>query len=487
MQLGTSFLNGYQSHAATETCPGHSTILTGVRPARTGIIANNWIDQRAAREDKSIYCAEDERVPGSTFRKYTVSPEHLRVTTLGERLKAAAPASRNFAVAGKDRSAVMMGGHNVDQRWYWDGKRFSTDRKGAAEPRTVTVLNSALEPRLAAPSAALELPEFCQTRSKPYTLAPALTVGAGRLERAGGDNGVFRASPDFDGAVLALAAGLVQEFQLGRGPATTDVLSIGLSATDYVGHSFGTGGSEMCLQLLGLDRELGSFFTLLDSTGVDYAVLLTADHGAMDIPERLRDQGIAQAARADTALIAANVGKAIGARLGVKGPVILGEGTSGDFWIDRSLGARDLDRALAAAVQFYRAHPQVAAVFTSRELAAAPKPTGHVRNWDLRARARASFDPARSGDFVVLLKEYVSPIAEPGRGYVAGHGTPWDYDRRVPILFWRRGASPAVSGEHVETADIMPTAAAMIGLPIDRGSIDGVCLAGVFGVACPPR
>ena len=45
---GTVFRNGYQSHAATETCPGHSTILTGDHPARTGIINNIWIDQSIA-------------------------------------------------------------------------------------------------------------------------------------------------------------------------------------------------------------------------------------------------------------------------------------------------------------------------------------------------------------------------------------------------------------------------------------------------------
>ena len=41
---GVVFPNGYQGHNATETCPGHSTILTGSRPARTGIIANNWFN-----------------------------------------------------------------------------------------------------------------------------------------------------------------------------------------------------------------------------------------------------------------------------------------------------------------------------------------------------------------------------------------------------------------------------------------------------------
>jgi Uncharacterized proteins of the AP superfamily len=82
-----------------------------------------------------------------------------------------------------------------------------------------------------------------------------------------------------------LSAALVRELGLGRGPST-DLLAVGLAATDYVGHSYGTEGQEMCLQLLSLDRDLGDFFARLDSWGVDYAVALTADHGGLDIPER---------------------------------------------------------------------------------------------------------------------------------------------------------------------------------------------------------
>ena len=487
LQYGTTFANGYQSHASTETCPGHSTVLTGARPARTGIIANGWTDQGAARQDKMIYCAEDERVPGSTYRNYTVSSEHLRVATLGDRLKAVSPQSRNVAVAGKDRAAVMMGGRNVDQRWYWHNDRFATDLKSAPVPATVTALNAALTAKLAAPSTPLEPPPLCQGMAKPYALGEGLTVGAGTLHRPAGDARGFRAHPDFDGAALALAAGLIQELQLGRGPATTDLLSISLSATDYVGHSFGTGGQEMCLQLLGLDRELADFFAILDGTNVDYAVVLTADHGAMDIPERLRDRGVTQSVRADPILNSTALGKVLATRLGLPGPVLLGDTINGDIWIDRALSPADRKRALAAAVARYRSHPHVAAVFTAEELAAAPAPDGNVRNWDLKTRVRASFDPARSGDLHVVLKEWVSPISSPSRGYVAGHGTPWDYDRRVPILFWRRGMASAASGEPVEAADILPTLAAMIHLPLDRGTIDGRCLAEVAGVNCPPR
>src|SRR5437660_12493018 len=55
LATGTVFRNGYQSHAATETCPGHSTILTGDHPSKTGIIANDWtdLDRKSTRLNSS--------------------------------------------------------------------------------------------------------------------------------------------------------------------------------------------------------------------------------------------------------------------------------------------------------------------------------------------------------------------------------------------------------------------------------------------------
>ncbi|RST31170.1 alkaline phosphatase family protein [Sphingomonas ginkgonis] len=481
---GTVFRNGYQSHAATETCPGHSTILTGMRPMHTGIVANDWIDQGAARGDKDVYCAEDETAPGSTFANYKVSPVHLRVPTLGERLKAASPASRVVAVAGKDRAAVMMTGQRPDQRWYWNGKTYVTDLAGTATPRVLTSFDAALANALAQPRAPLEPTPFCLGRSKPYVVG-SQTVGNNRLGRAANDAKAFRASPEIDGATLALAAGLIQEMRLGRGQAT-DLIAVGLSGTDYVGHTYGPGGGEMCLQLTELDRELGDFFAQLDRTGVDYAVVLTADHGGQDIPERLRDQGVTSAVRVDPALVPATMGKALGARLGIAGPVLLGGGADGDVFVDRTLPAPVRQRAMAAAIATYRQHPQVAAVFTAAELAAAPAPSGPPTGWSLLTRARASFDPRRSGDFVVLIKEHVLPVPAGASGYVATHGTPWDYDRRVPILFWRRGSAAAERAEPVETVDIAPTLAAMIGVPFRAPAMDGRCLSGAAGTSCAP-
>ncbi len=105
-----------------------------------------------------------------------------------------------------------------------------------------------------------------------------------------------------------------------------------------------------------------------------------------------------------------------------------------------------------------------------------PQPDGPPETWSLATRARASYYPGRSGDLIVALKPRVTPIADPTRGYVATHGSFWDYDRRVPILFWRQGMAGFEQPLGVETVDIMPTLASLIGVAVPSGEIDGRCL-----------
>lgn len=472
MARGVVFSSGYQSHAATETCPGHSTILTGARPSRTGIVANDWVDLKAARKDTTIYCAEDERVPGSTSDTYTVSPVHLLVPTLGDRMKAANPATRVVSVAGKDRAAVMMGGRTADHTYWWGGKGF-VSYTGTAEAPVVARTNAAIAAQLAKPQPALALPDYCKPRDVAVS-AGSRTVGTGRFAREAGDTRAFRASPEMDGATLALAAAFFEEMKLGRGDAT-DVLIVGASATDYVGHGYGTEGTEMCLQLTSLDRDLGAFFDVLDKSGVDYQVVLTADHGGHDLPERNVLHGIPDAARAQSGLSAKAMGKAVAAKLGLGEQRLLWGGNFGDIYVDPKLEPKLRAQVLAEAVAQYRAHPQVAAVFTGEEIMATPSPSGPPESWTLIQRVRASYYPGRSGDFYVSLKPRITPIPVPG-GAVATHGSIWDYDRRVPILFWRKGMTPFEQPNGVETVDILPTLASVIGLKVDPAQVDGRCL-----------
>jgi hypothetical protein len=483
MARGTAFRNGYHGQATTKTCPGHSVILTGALPARTGIVSNEWFDQSVARSDKSINCAEDERVQGSDSKHYTVSPVHLEMPVLGELLKKSSPKSLSVAVAGKDRAAIMMGGQAPDQRWYWKGNSFTTDLKSARVPASVAATNAAVAREIATAQAPLDPPPFCAAKGTPVAMPDGHLVGNGRFARAAGNAADFKSSPELDGAVLALAASLIREMGLGSDEAP-DVIAVGLSATDYIGHRYGPGGQEMCLQLLSLDRDLGDFFRVLDTTGVDYAVALTADHGGLDIPERMKATD-PNAARVDPALASRAVGKAVGENLGIKGRLLFG-GSYGDIYLDDSLSEADRKRVSDAALALYRAHPQVEAAFGAEQLRKLPIPSGRQDRWTLMERARASFYPGRSGDIFVILRRDVTPIASPGSS-VASHGSPWDYDRRVPILFWRQGMPESARDQPVGVVDLMPTLAAMLGTPVDRASIDGTCLLGIPGIACPPR
>lgn len=484
---GVVFPSGYQSHAATETCPGHSTILTGSRPARTGIIANDWIDLKTPRKDKTIYCAEDESIPGSDSSNYTVSPLHLKVPTLGERMQAANPAVRVAAIAGKDRAAVMMSGHKADQVWWWGGKGF-VSYAGRTAPEAITRGNAAVDKRLAEAQRPMELPDFCKSRDIAIPIGGGKTVGTGRFARDAGDTRRFRASPEFDMAVVGIAADLRAEMKLGEGSAT-DLLIIGASASDYVGHTYGTEGTEMCLQLVNLDRTLGYLFDILDKTGIDYQVVLTADHGGHDLPERHNIHGIPEAARVEPGMGAKAMGQKVAAKLGMGDAQILWGGNFGDIYVDPALPAKQREAVTREAIALYRAHPQVAGVYTRAEILATPSPSGPPETWSMLQRARASYFPGRSGDFVVALKPRITPISDPTNGSVATHGSFWDYDRRVPILFWRKGQTGFEQPMSVETVDILPTLAGVIGLPVPAGEIDGRCLdldAGP-GTTCPAR
>lgn len=474
---GVVFPSAFQSHAATETCPGHSTILTGAHPSRTGIVANNWYDLKlATRPDRRIYCAEDERDPVSTSSRPVVSAIHLRVPTLGEYMKRVDARSRNVAVSAKDRAVAMLGGQAIDAGYWFGDGRFQTFGGRQISP-VVAAVNASVARIIARGQHAIQGPGRCAQYAARIDLDKAGAVGEGRFKLPSGDRMAFQGSPRMDRATLVLALGLINEMKLGRGSAP-DLLSISLSVTDYVAHAKGTGGQEMCIQMAQLDRSLGWFLQRLDATGTDYEIMLTADHGGLDMPERLAQRGLPDARRVDPALWPRAIGDAIAADLGIKtrDPLLFSLSSAGDIYVSHEITPSQRASVITALVARLRANHQVAAVFTAAELAAAPLRSGNPQDWSLLDRARASFDPERSGDVVFLLARNVVPISVATPGMVATHGSAWDYDRRVPLLFWRRNMVGFEQPTPVETVDIAPTLAATLGLRIPAGSFDGRCL-----------
>lgn len=473
---GLVYGNGYQTHGMTETCPGHSTVLTGVHPNRTGIAANDWIDRATG---KSVYClaAPNNRLLHGG-KDDPVGPDNLRATGLGSWLKAASPRSRVFAVSGKDRGAINLAGAQGDGAyWYAEGFGFTTYlRPGeteAARVQPVARLNARVLARLKATP-----PSWAYTRPECAKLAGEWPLGGG-VFRSALPPGRFAIdnSPVLDELTLEAAETLLREQRLGQGPAT-DLLGVSLSATDRVGHRYGTQGPEMCEQMHRLDAALGRFLDQLKSVPGGALVVLTADHGGSDFPERLFAMGYPDARRADPTLLG-RLNSTLRSRLKLNWDPLLMDGTTIVVVGRDKRGLTDPQRAeiATAAAELLRAEPDVVGAFTIDELTATPSAAKDVRPEELSLRERMALSavPGRTPDVSFAYLPGMSPYPAQLGGYIAGHGSPWDYDRRVPIIFWRPGSAGQERALPVRTVDIAPTLARAAGVTAPNG-LDGRCL-----------
>lgn len=468
LSQGVVYPAGYQSHAATETCPGHSTLLTGRHPNKTGIVANELRDPATG---KMVYCLYDPSTsPADGSQDAPVGPARLMADTLGDWLKAASPQSRVVTVSSKDRGAINMAGHNPDGVfWMKFGFGLTTyvrkGGEGAAALAPVAAFNAKIAPmwttRPAWPSGA-----GCKALEADYTIngAPwkstAPPQGWGQSDDPKVIRGQIQYSPNADALTLAAAEHLIEAFKLGKGSAT-DLLAVSFSGTDFIGHRYGTRGPEMCDQLRGLDHLIGTLLKDVDKLGVPYVVVLSADHGGSDFVERLAPAGY-DARRVDGPAAFAEVKSAAAKALGVS--AIKAAGGLEEVYIDEPDPAKLAETALAVKRALLE-RPEVASAFTQGELLSTPvdkrKPADELT---IQERFAESTYAGRSPDVSAALKPYLNAKpAEPGV-LLAGHGSVWDYDRRVPILFWWKGAPSQTRYLPIETVDIAPTLADVMGL-----------------------
>lgn len=496
LSQGIVYPNGYQSHAFTETCPGHSTLLTGKHPNKTGISANDWYDRETG---KTVYClADPNATPADDPKGRAVSPVNMVATTYGDWLKDVSPKSRVFGVSGKDRGAITMSGHQADgQFWYQPGFGFTTwvapGQTAEERLKPVAALNAKLATDLKAHPFTWEYAEDsakrCKALEADYETGGRKWRAALPIAAATSDADKLRdlyASPYTDAATLQLAQTLRETYGLGDGPQV-DVLTISLSATDFIGHRYGTRGPEMCDQIARLDARLGAFLKSLDKVKGGVLVALAADHGGADFAERLHDEGY-DSERVIGKPWVARLNAQIRADLGLSWDPLMADGGIDQIYVvgpDRKTPSiTDRARVTAAALTLIKRDPAVADAFDSNAiLTMEPAPAdAAIEELSVAERVRRSAYPGRVGDILIAFKPNRVP-ATAGTTYVSTHGSPWDYDRRVPILFWWKGATPHERVLPLDTVDIAPTIAAATGVK-PPGDIDGVCRPLVYGQQC---
>src|SRR5207249_5925494 len=232
---GAVFTDGYQDHAVTETAPGHSTILSGMWPAHTGIISNSE-------------GVQDSLAPLLGTTGPGASPRRFRGTTLIDWLKAVDPATRVLSVSRKDRGAILPIGRAKEQVYWYQSGLFTTSRYYADSlPMWVQTFNARRLPFKAANTVwSLLLPDsmYKEPDNEVWENGGVGVVFPHRLrldsvQAAAAVAGV----PAMDSLTLLFALDGFEALRLGR--KGTDILAVSLSTTDAVGHAFGPDSREI--------------------------------------------------------------------------------------------------------------------------------------------------------------------------------------------------------------------------------------------------
>jgi predicted AlkP superfamily pyrophosphatase or phosphodiesterase len=489
---GAWFTRAHLRHALSYTAPGHASVSTGSDPARHGVIANDWFD-RASRSE--MYAAEDPSTPlvfttNTDVKLPGRSPRQLERPALGDWLKAREPAARVFSVALKDRAAVLMGGHKPDRAYWYSaevaGYVSSTWYAGGAPPPSwVAEFNAS----------GVVFDHFTRGWIRSRDISAYLRSGPDHVDaEADGeqtrfphlfDDGTPAAreayakklltTPFGDELTLRFARKLIEVEQLGADD-TPDLLMISCSSADYIGHAYGPFSHEAQDYYLRLDDRLGELLAYLDEhVGKDsYVLALTADHGALPLPEEARLRGHGSARRVTGPAYRARANEAVAgalAQLGLNKEALLYLGEDG-VWLDieASTGKASPATVREAVARALRGLDFVADTFTSDELAG---PTDPARPF--HAEYQRSYYAGRSPDIHMRFKQWhlVDALT---RG--TSHGSPYEYDTHVPVLFFGAGVRAGVQTQAVGTTDVAPTLAELLGVA-PPAEIDGRSLAGV--------
>ncbi|HEV8449595.1 MAG TPA: alkaline phosphatase family protein [Gemmatimonadaceae bacterium] len=457
---GAVFTNAFQDHANTETAPGHSTLLSGREPYRTGIVFN----------------AEGVPDPGSPViggGGPGASPFRFKGSTLFDWLKYRDSHSRALSVSRKDRGAILPVGHAREAVfWYQSDGRFSTSSYYGDElPHWVHAFNERRIPQSYAGKAWTPLLQVAA-----YPEPDTVLFEDGGREPAfphvvPSDSAAAAASllafPFLDDVTVQFALDGVNAMKLGAG-RSTDLLAVSLSSTDAVGHRFGMSSRELHDQILRVDRAIGvlidSLYKLRDSSTIVFA--LTADHGVTQMPELAEQNGDSPPPiRVDLSSVAADFQATLAKRMNTDSAIGYSDAM---LMLNRSrlnrshINADSLARAFADAAKH---QPGVMRADLFKDLLTADTVKDVIaRRW------RHAIPPDWPVAVVVTLNHGSVWGTTPGV-----HGSPWDDDCHVPIVFYGPWIRPGRYAELARTVDIAPTFAQIAGVKPSE-EIDGHAL-----------
>ncbi len=472
---GFNCKNNHFNYAPTSTGPGHASVYTGTTPATHGIIGNDWYDKETGEE---VYCASDASYMsvGTTSDAGKMSPNRMLTSTISDQLRLHTQMrGKTIAIALKDRGAVLPGGHTANAAYWFHGanegnwvtssfymqslpkwvKDFNNSNAAASYKKPWTTFKNITTYTESGPD------------NNPYEglfegeKTPTFPHNLPKLWKANDEYDIIKASAHGIGITTDFALAALEGEQLGKDDIT-DFLAISYSSTDYVGHKYGVNSKEIQDTYLKLDADLEKLFKTLDKKvgEGEYTVFLTADHGAINVPEYLKSQRI-PAGYMDWDKIDIKFNEFLQYTYGTTD--IIKNFSNYQYFLDHKI-IKNLD-AKVEEVQDRIAkellnYEGIGRVYTGHQMMQNDYTAG------IPYILQNGFNQKRSGDVLVVLQPGMITYHMTG----STHGSPQIYDTHVPLLFYGKGIRKGSTARRTEIPDIAPTIATLLGIAYPNGT-----------------
>lgn len=476
MDKGAHFRNVTYNYVPTYTGPGHASIYTGTTPSNHGIVANDWYYRPFGRE---VNCVEDTTVStvGSSSKYGKCSPHFLRSNTITDQLKLTYPSSKVIGVSIKDRSAILPAGHLSDGSYWYDyatGSFITSTFYKKQLPQWVNQFNE-----LQLVSKYVNQPWNLLKDSSSYTYlkqdnSPYETLLGGKTSPVfpydfskvtpADQLSLFTAMPAANTFLTDFAIQAIVREGLGKQP-TTDFLTISYSTPDIAGHAFGPYSLEMEDMYFRLDQELARLFQTLDKEvgKGQYVVFLTADHAVVPVPQFLTDHQLPGGYlflkdKMDSLRVACTK---------KFGKDYLNTIDNNNVYLTNDILGTDLEPQVCLFFQMEISKwEEVKRVYTKEELVSAP-----TENW--QQMVASGYDRERSGELIFILQPGYLPKTSdtPSSHKGTSHGSAFNYDTHVPLLFYGKDILPQEVFTTYEIIDITATLVHILDVQIPNSTI----------------
>jgi len=494
LNKGVVYKDAHHNHANTETIVGHATLATGALPAVHGMIGNVWFDDKLQR---LVYNVEDSSYPllsadagvnqkteidptQRTAKSSGRSPSNIQVSTFSDELMIASNGqAKVFGVSVKDRGAISMAGHMGKAFWFSkkSGEFVTSSYYYDEYPQWLSSWN-ATKPTKKYHNKTWQLSQAQNSyvfAKQDDQIWETKLPGFGRtFPHHYGDmkNGYFNTfltlSPAGDELTLDFAKTVVINEQLGQ-DSITDYLSVSFSSTDYVSHIFGPSSLEAEDNMLRLDRTIANLLSFIDKkVGLDNTlIVLSADHGAAEVPAYLSSLGMKTEVVAPKTWDKAPSMQVLKRKFGFDSALIKSY-FHPYIYLDRDLIARrklslkQVQKAVATEVAKFDG---VALAVTSTDIESGNTPQNYLHTLVVNNHSKN-----RSGDIYIVLEAHRFVADMEGLTVAATHGSPWGYDTFVPLMFAGFNLDNKVINQRVSTTDLAITLSAVLGIKAPSGA-----------------